>query len=581
MDGINNATALKVSPDGKNVYVTGSIENTLAVFNRDTTTGLLTYVERYRNGVDGVDGLLFALDLALSSDGKYVYAAGQSDHKISLFSRNEATGRLTFIEVVTDNQGGVEGLRLVSSLAIGPDGQHLYAAGDGDDALVAFSRNTETGRLSFLEVHEDDQGAVDGLNGPNGVAVNSDNGFVYVVGNLSDGLAVFKINDVPPQTPLSFTGTSGENQVAFTWLRNVDLDMSHYNIYRYTGTDSTQTSVVVRVNHPDTTGTDTTAINNTVYYYWISAVDSANNEGILSSVVAAFPRDAPPTNPLVLIANSGQRQVSLFWNPVSATDLSHYIVYRQTVSSFTPTPNDSIFGVVQPDTSHVDTTVVNGNTYYYKVSAVDTLGNESTLSSEAIGFPSGPTDVTLANFTADDSFGAIAFVWQVAQANNHAGFHLLRGATSQGPFEQINDQLILSEEKDQYQYKDRTVEANRTYTYQLQAVGVNGEVSIVHTVTLTVKPPATFELGQNYPNPFNPETTIRYALAEPSHVRITIYNLVEQVVRVLVDTDQPVGFHTVHWNGRNTHGQQISSGIYLYQIEAGTFVNTRKMLLIK
>ncbi|HCQ01631.1 MAG TPA: hypothetical protein DIT99_13465 [Candidatus Latescibacteria bacterium] len=53
------------------------------------------------------------------------------------------------------------------------------------------------------------------------------------------------------------------------------------------------------------------------------------------------------------------------------------------------------------------------------------------------------------------------------------------------------------------------------------------------------------------------------------------------MVHGLVDADQPVGFHTVHWNGRNALGKQVSSGIYLYQIEDSTFVDTRKMLLIK
>ncbi len=89
------------------------------------------------------------------------------------------------------------------------------------------------------------------------------------------------------------------------------------------------------------------------------------------------------------------------------------------------------------------------------------------------------------------------------------------------------------------------------------------------------------ELGQNSPNPFNPETTNRYALDEPSHVRIVIYNLIGHVVHVLADANQPVGFHTVHWNGRNAHGKQVFSGVYLYQIEAGTLVDARKILLIK
>lgn len=581
VNGINNATGIDITPDGRHVYVTGSIENSLVVFSRNTSDGTLSYIERYVNGVDGVDGLLFPEGLIVSPDGKHVYVAATSDDKISLFNRDSITGRLSFIEVVADNQGGVDGLSLVNALAISPDGQYLFSTGDLDDAIAVFARSTVTGQLSFIENHEDDQGITDGLNSPNGLAVTDDNSFVYVVNTASDGMAVFRINDVAPNPPFSFTATPGEDKVFLNWLRNADLDMSRYNIYRHTTTDSTAASVVLTVQHPDTTGTDSTAANNIQYFYWITAIDSANNEGRFSARQSARPADAPPTNPLILFANSGHRRVTLFWDPVNAADLSHYIIYRQTVSSFTPTRNDSIFSVFQPDTSHVDTTVVNGNTYYYRITAVDTIGNESTPSSEAIAFPTGPTDVTLSSFTTDERFGAVTFVWQVTEAQNHAGFHLLRGITPQGPFEKINEALILPEEGHQYRFKDRTIEANRTYTYQLQAVDNDGAVGVVRTVTLTVKPPATFELGQNFPNPFNPVTSISYALAEPSHVRITVYNLVGQAVRVLVDKDQPVGFHTIRWDGRNQRGQSVSSGIYLYQIEAGTFVDTRKMLLLK
>jgi len=93
--------------------------------------------------------------------------------------------------------------------------------------------------------------------------------------------------------------------------------------------------------------------------------------------------------------------------------------------------------------------------------------------------------------------------------------------------------------------------------------------------------PDGFELLQNYPNPFNPETQIVYSLPYPADVRLTIYNMLGQQVRVLVDAYQSAGTNTVIWDGRNENGEKVSSGIYFYKLQAGEFVQTKKMSLIK
>ena len=99
--------------------------------------------------------------------------------------------------------------------------------------------------------------------------------------------------------------------------------------------------------------------------------------------------------------------------------------------------------------------------------------------------------------------------------------------------------------------------------------------------------PVTFALDQNYPNPFNPTTTLRYGLPRSSHVTLKIYNMLGQEVATLRDELQDVGFHEVVWNGRNSVGSQVASGVYFYRIEAkpadGTepFTSIKKMLMLK
>ncbi len=93
--------------------------------------------------------------------------------------------------------------------------------------------------------------------------------------------------------------------------------------------------------------------------------------------------------------------------------------------------------------------------------------------------------------------------------------------------------------------------------------------------------PASFSLKQNYPNPFNPTTTINYTLTKNIHVKLSVYNILGQKIKALIDKQQTAGQHVVHWDGKNGAGQQVSTGVYIYKLEAGDFSKTMKMLLLR
>jgi len=80
---------------------------------------------------------------------------------------------------------------------------------------------------------------------------------------------------------------------------------------------------------------------------------------------------------------------------------------------------------------------------------------------------------------------------------------------------------------------------------------------------------------------FNPSTIIVYNLPEPSHVLLTVYNLLGEEVRVLVSEEQTPGIKSVVWNGKNNAHETVTSGLYVYRIKAGNFVSTRKMIFMK
>lgn len=93
--------------------------------------------------------------------------------------------------------------------------------------------------------------------------------------------------------------------------------------------------------------------------------------------------------------------------------------------------------------------------------------------------------------------------------------------------------------------------------------------------------PLVYKLNPNFPNPFNPNTTISFSLAEAGYTRITVYNILGQKVIILVDDYKPPGEYSITWNGRNDKGEPVSTGIYLYRIESGSFAETKKMTLIR
>lgn len=93
--------------------------------------------------------------------------------------------------------------------------------------------------------------------------------------------------------------------------------------------------------------------------------------------------------------------------------------------------------------------------------------------------------------------------------------------------------------------------------------------------------PTHYALFDNYPNPFNPRTTISYQLPVQSKVKLTIFNIIGQPVRTLVDAEQKAGQHTLTWDGLNKAQEQVSSGIYFYKLETGDFRKTKRMLLLR
>ena len=108
------------------------------------------------------------------------------------------------------------------------------------------------------------------------------------------------------------------------------------------------------------------------------------------------------------------------------------------------------------------------------------------------------------------------------------------------------------------------------FTVSVEAVSVDSE-----------QIPLQFAFHQNYPNPFNPVTTLRYELPENGLVTITIYDMLGKQEKTLINQTQDAGYKSIIWDGTNEYGKPVSAGIYLYQIQAGDYISTKKMGLLK
>jgi len=93
--------------------------------------------------------------------------------------------------------------------------------------------------------------------------------------------------------------------------------------------------------------------------------------------------------------------------------------------------------------------------------------------------------------------------------------------------------------------------------------------------------PSTYSLNQNYPNPFNPTTNIQYGIAKEGLVTLTIYNIMGQEVKTLVNNHQNGGTYKVAWNGLDNHNRMVSNGVYIYRIISDNFVKSKKMVFLK
>ncbi len=189
--------------------------------------------------------------------------------------------------------------------------------------------------------------------------------------------------------------------------------------------------------------------------------------------------------------------------------------------------------------------------------------------------------VELAAFSAKSHQGKVILNWSTASETNNYGFDVERKAGQSGDWQKIafvkgNGTTTISHT---YTCSDENP-APGSNSYRLRQIDSDGICTYSKTVTLRISLPQALQLEQNYPNPFNPHTGIGFQIPEgrDEHVQLTVFNLLGQKIVMLVDEPKSPGYHTIPWDGCDERGQQVVSGAYLYRLQTGNQVITRKMI---
>ncbi|MBV7328230.1 lactonase family protein [Chloroflexi bacterium TSY] len=316
IDGLQGAVAVEVSSDNQYIYVAGFYDDAFAIFHRDETSGLLEFVQVLKNGgSDGagnsIDGLQGILSMMVSPDNQFVYVVGARDNAVVIFEKDDASGQLRFVqqlkEGADDGAGNaISGLVGASSIAGSPDGKTLYVTSFDADSITLFSRDTNTGVLTYVMTIYDEQilGAdrINQLDGAFSVSVGADNRHVYVAAAGDDALTVFTRDVATGLLTLSQTFRDGETDPFGNTIDGLDsavavvssLDGSHVYV---AGFDDNAVTLFAALA-PDLVVTKTNDVGGSILlgnsWSWTIEVANHGNDDALFPQGAIILRDSLP-----------------------------------------------------------------------------------------------------------------------------------------------------------------------------------------------------------------------------------------------------------------------------------------------
>jgi len=280
-----------------------------------------------------------------------------------------------------------------------------------------------------------------------------------------------------------------------------------------------------------------------------------------------------------LICNINAQQIQLEWKASENQNISHYNIYKK----FYDEPDFTFLTSVNfTDTSYIVENIPSKSHLFYAITAVGGAGIESGFSNIVEIVLTGPTPVELSNFAGFAANGKNILEWTTATESNNYGFEIQRSKTKNSNFEKIGfvEGNGTTSKPSHYKFIESDPIAEKCY-YRLKQVDFNGEYSYSEVIEIKINLPNEFEINQNYPNPFNSSTIISYKLPQYSFVEIKIFDINGRLVNSIIDEFQEAGNKLVNWNGVDSDGTNVPSGMYFYKITAMNVTKFGRMTLIK
>ena len=186
-----------------------------------------------------------------------------------------------------------------------------------------------------------------------------------------------------------------------------------------------------------------------------------------------------------------------------------------------------------------------------------------------------PIPVELSSFRADVNVETVMLSWITATETNNSGFEVQRNSGSEYETLAFVQGNGTATETHSYSYVDKNVLTGK-HQYRLKQVDYDGSFEYSNIVDVEISSPLKFSLDQNYPNPFNPTTRIKYSIPTTGFVTLKVYDLLGREAALLVNEKKQAGIYDVEFNASS-----LSSGVYIYKLTSGNFIETKKLMLLK
>ncbi len=518
IDGLDGPRSIVMSPDGKNLYVAAYDDNKLSVYSRDSVTGVASFLGVYEEGDQGVEELSNPHALALSADGKNLYVA-LFKNEIIVFDRDSSSGLLTYKSRLSYLTGESK-KESIRSMVLSPDGKYVYVASWNNDAISAFSRDTESGAIVHKKDVFNGAGGVSNLDGPHAISISQDGAYLYVAASSSHSVTSFERN--------ATTGTLTYYQSVVSTLEDdwemkgpISIGTSPDGEHVYLGSGSGTHSILtfrreVLVDPPEfvvqpvdqsieegqTVAFYALAQGVDLSYQWLRdgvavagqtlpvltipsvstsddgssfSIQVSNPGGVLTSsavdltVLPPVVVNAPSDLTALDISSNSAR---LVWKDESDNETSFEVQRRVPGGEFS-----GLVTVLEKQIQYDDTSLSASTTYIYRVRArkgenVSLWSNDAVIESFDDA-PQSPVNLSV----TEQSYNKVSLRWSDRSAVED-GFRIMRRLDEAGALWSS----VATVDKNVTTYLDRTVSPLSTYAYRVQAYNESGNSDYTNSV---------------------------------------------------------------------------------------------------